>query len=100
MRVNRFFSSIVRIQSDRGQHVVTAGPYAFVRHPGYAAGILLILASGIALGSWFAAAFVLVTNMPFILYRMITEERVLAAQLPDYADYARRVCWRLMPGIW
>ena len=51
MRVNRFFSSVVRIQSDRGQHVVTSGPYAFVRHPGYSAGILIVLASGIALGS-------------------------------------------------
>jgi protein-S-isoprenylcysteine O-methyltransferase Ste14 len=57
MLVNRFFSSVVRIQSDRGQHVVTAGPYAFVRHPGYSAGILIMLASGIALGSWLAATF-------------------------------------------
>ena len=59
MHVNRFFSSIVRIQSDRGQYVVTTGPYAFVRHPGYAAGLLLISASGVALGSWLAAAFVI-----------------------------------------
>jgi protein-S-isoprenylcysteine O-methyltransferase Ste14 len=52
MLVNRFFSSVVRIQSDRGQHVVAGGPYAFVRHPGYLAGIVIILASGPALGSW------------------------------------------------
>jgi protein-S-isoprenylcysteine O-methyltransferase Ste14 len=51
MRVNRFFSSVIRIQTDRGQHVVTTGPYAFVRHPGYTAGILIIAASGPALGS-------------------------------------------------
>jgi protein-S-isoprenylcysteine O-methyltransferase Ste14 len=100
MRVNRFFSSIVRVQSDRGQYVVTAGPYAFIRHPGYAAGILLILASGLALGSWLAAAFVVATNLPFIAHRMGTEERVLAAQLPGYADYRRRVRWRLIPGVW
>ena len=55
MRVNRFFSSVIRIQTDRGQHVVTTGPYAFVRHPGYTAGILIIVASGPALGSWLAA---------------------------------------------
>ena len=100
MRVNRFFSSIVRIQSDRGQYVVTAGPYAFIRHPGYAAGFLLIMASGIALGSWLAAAFVIATNLPFIMRRLIVEDRVLQAQLPGYADYARRVRWRLLPGIW
>jgi protein-S-isoprenylcysteine O-methyltransferase Ste14 len=100
MRANRFFSSIIRIQSDRGQYVVTAGPYAFVRHPGYAAGFLLILASGIALGSWLAAAFVIATNVPFIMHRLIVEDRVLQAQLPGYADYARRVRWRLLPGIW
>jgi protein-S-isoprenylcysteine O-methyltransferase Ste14 len=100
MRLNRFFSSIVRIQSDRGQYVVTGGPYAYIRHPGYAAGIVLILASGIALGSWLAAGFVIATNLPFILYRTINEERVLLAHLPGYADYARRVRWRLIPGIW
>ncbi len=56
MAVNRFFSSVVRIQADRGQYVVTTGPYAVIRHPGYTAGILIILASGVALGSWLAAA--------------------------------------------
>jgi protein-S-isoprenylcysteine O-methyltransferase Ste14 len=100
MRVNRFFSSIVRIQSDRGQYVVTAGPYAFVRHPGYTAGFLLILVSGIALGSWLAAGFVIATNLPFSMHRLIVEDRVLQAQLPGYADYARRVRSRLLPGIW
>ncbi len=100
MHVNRFFSSIVRIQSDRGQYVVTAGPYAFVRHPGYAAGVLVVLTSGIALGSWLAAAFVIATNLPFILHRLIVEDRVLRADLAGYADYARRVRWRLLPGVW
>ncbi len=56
MLVNRFFSSVVRIQSDRGQYVVTSGPYRWIRHPGYLAGIVIIVASGIALGSWLAAA--------------------------------------------
>ena len=100
MLVNRFFSSVVRIQSDRGQHVVTGGPYAFVRHPGYSAGILIILASGIALGSWLAAAFLVAGVLPFLFYRVLNEDRVLQSRLDGYADYARRVRWRLLPGVW
>jgi protein-S-isoprenylcysteine O-methyltransferase Ste14 len=100
MVVNRFFSSVVRIQSDRGHVVVTGGPYAFVRHPGYTAGILILAASGVALGSWLAAAFLIAITVPFLLYRVINEDRVLQARLDGYADYARRVRWRLLPGIW
>ena len=92
MRVNRFFSSVVRIQSDRGQFVVTTGPYAIIRHPGYAAGILVVLTSGIALGSWLAAALLIVTSLPFLLNRAVTEDRVLLAELPGYRDYAEREC--------
>jgi protein-S-isoprenylcysteine O-methyltransferase Ste14 len=79
MAVNRFFSSVVRIQSDRGQYVVASGPYAYVRHPGYLAGIVIMLASGLALGSWLAALLVIVSSLPFLLYRAITEDRVLQA---------------------
>jgi protein-S-isoprenylcysteine O-methyltransferase Ste14 len=61
---------------------------------------LVVLASGIALGSWLAAAFVIATNLPFILHRLIVEDRVLRADLAGYADYARRVRWRLLPGVW
>jgi len=100
MQVNRFASSVVRIQSDHGQYVVTSGPYAMIRHPAYAAGILIVLASGIALGSWLAAAFLFAVGLPFLLYRAITEDRLLQARLPGYADYAQRVKWRLAPGIW
>jgi protein-S-isoprenylcysteine O-methyltransferase Ste14 len=100
MHENRFFSSVVRIQTDRGQFVVTTGPYALIRHPGYAAGILVILASGVALGSWLAAAFLVAMSLPFLLYRAITEDRILQAELPGYRDYAARVRWRLCPGIW
>ncbi len=100
MLVNRFSSSIVRIQSERGQYVVTSGPYAFIRHPAYAAGFLIIVASGVALGSWLAAAFLVAIGLPFLLYRAITEDRILQKQLPGYADYAQRVRWRLIPGIW
>ena len=101
MRVNRFFSSVIRIQTDRGQHVVNAGPYAFVRHPGYTAGILIIAASGPALGSWIAAALVVIFSLPFLLYRAITEDRILQAELAGlFGLRAARVRWRLVPGIW
>jgi protein-S-isoprenylcysteine O-methyltransferase Ste14 len=100
MRVNRFFSSVVRIQSDRGQHVITTGPYRRIRHPGYLAGIVIIVASGIALGSWLATAILVVCGLPFLLRRAITEDRVLQAELPGYRDYAAKVRWRVLPGIW
>jgi protein-S-isoprenylcysteine O-methyltransferase Ste14 len=100
MRVNRFFSSVVRIQSDRGHVLITSGPYAFVRHPGYLAGMVIILASGIALGSWLAAALLVVLSLPFMLYRAVTEDRMLLAQLPGYPGYAARVRWRIIPGLW
>lgn len=98
MRVNRFFSSVIRIQTDRG--VVTTGPYVFVRHPGYTAGILIIAASGPALGSWLAAAIVVIFSLPFLLYRTIVEDRILQVELAGYSDYAARVRWRLLPGVW
>jgi len=100
MAVNPFFSSVVRIQTDRGQYVVTRGPYAIVRHPGYTAGIAVVVASGIALGSWLSAAALIISSVPFLLYRTITQDRVLEAELPGYRDYVRRVRWRLCPGVW
>lgn len=100
MHVNRFFSSVVRIQHDRGQHLVSGGPYRWMRHPGYLAGILIIAASGIALGSWSSAGILIVFTLPFLLYRTVTEDRVLRADLPGYEDYAGRVRWRLLPGLW
>jgi protein-S-isoprenylcysteine O-methyltransferase Ste14 len=100
MAVNRFFSSAVRIQAERGQYVVTIGPYAYVRHPGYLAGILIIVVSGLALGSWLAAVLLVVPSLPFLLHRAVTEDRVLIAELPGYRHYARLVRWRLLPGIW
>jgi protein-S-isoprenylcysteine O-methyltransferase Ste14 len=100
MAVNRFFSSIVRIQADRGQHVVAGGPYAYIRHPGYLGGIVLALCSGPALGSWLATAIFVLSGVPFLIHRAVIEDRVLRAELAGYADYAGRVRWRLMPGIW
>lgn len=100
MRVNRFFSSVVRIQNDRDQIVITGGPYAMIRHPGYLAGIVVVVASGLALDSWLATAVLAVCSLPFLLYRAVSEDRVLHAGLPGYREYAQRVRWRLLPGVW
>jgi protein-S-isoprenylcysteine O-methyltransferase Ste14 len=100
MRVNRFFSSVARIQSDRGQHVITSGPYAVIRHPGYLAGFAIIVASGLALGSWLAEAVLVIPCIPGLMLRAVTEDRMLQAELPGYRDYASRVRWRVLPGIW
>ncbi len=100
MTVNRFFSSIVRIQADRGQHVVASGPYAYIRHPGYLGGIVIVLCSGPTLCSWLATAIFVIFGLPFLVYRAVTEDRVLRAELPGYEAYAGRVRWRLVPGIW
>jgi protein-S-isoprenylcysteine O-methyltransferase Ste14 len=99
MHVNRFFSSVARIQHERGHYVITSGPYRWIRHPGYAAAIVLVAASGIALGSWLATA-IAALGIPLILWRAVGEDRLLLAQLPGYPDYARRVRYRLLPGVW
>ena len=99
MHVHRFFSSVVRIQRDRGHHVISGGPYRWVRHPGYAAALPATVASGLALCSWLATAVGLL-GVPLILWRATVEDRVLHAQLPGYQDYARHVRWRLLPGVW
>ncbi len=99
MRANPYFSSVARIQADRGQTVISTGPYAWVRHPGYAVTLVLLPASGLALGSWIATAMTLV-GLPLLLWRTIGEDRLLRAQLDGYEAYARRVPWRLLPGVW
>jgi protein-S-isoprenylcysteine O-methyltransferase Ste14 len=99
MYVNRFFSTVPRIQSERGHHVISTGPYRFVRHPGYTAAIVLALANGMALGSWVAAAIGAV-GVPLVFWRLTVEDRMLQEQLTGYRDYARRVPYRLIPRVW
>jgi protein-S-isoprenylcysteine O-methyltransferase Ste14 len=96
---NKFFTQVVRLQPERGQVVVTGGPYRWVRHPGYIGVIFYELAVCILLGSWWAfiASGVSVT---LIVIRTALEDRLLQAKLPGYAEYAQRVRYRLLPGIW
>ena len=99
MTTNRFFSAVIRIQTDRGHQVVDSGPYRYVRHPGYAGGILFYAATPLILGSLYAliGAFVLTC---LVILRAALEERILKKELTGYEEYARRVRWRLLPGIW
>lgn len=99
MRTNRFFSAVVRIQSDRGHHVVDRGPYAVIRHPGYAGMIVAVPASGLALGSWWALGAGLLYS-GLVLRRVLFEDRYLRERLQGYRDYSRRVPYRLVPGVW
>lgn len=97
--VNRFFSSVVRIQRDRGHHVISSGPYRFVRHPGYVGGVLLFLGGGLALGSWLALL-LSVAMIPGLIRRTVIEDRTLRQELEGYAGYAEKVRYRLVPGVW
>jgi protein-S-isoprenylcysteine O-methyltransferase Ste14 len=99
MAVNRYFSSVIRIQADRGHHLVTSGPYAYVRHPFYACWPILTVGAGLALGSWLAALIGLFLMFP-ILLRTAKEDRTLREQLKGYAAYALKVRYRLFPGVW
>jgi protein-S-isoprenylcysteine O-methyltransferase Ste14 len=96
---NKYFSQIVRIQSDRGHAVAAGGPYRFLRHPSYLGMILFELAVPVMLASWGALLISLVA-VSLILLRTALEDRTLQAELPGYAEYAQRVRYRLLPGIW
>lgn len=99
MAENAYFSSMVRIQSDRGQQVVSGGPYRIVRHPGYACAILTTFAAGLLLESWWALIPAL-ASVPFHCLRTSLEDRTLQAELPGYREYAQKVRYRLLPGVW
>jgi protein-S-isoprenylcysteine O-methyltransferase Ste14 len=99
MRSNRFFSSVVRIQKDRGHVVVTAGPYRFVRHPGYTGIAAFTLATPLILGSRWAFAPAVFAAAVSVL-RTALEDRTLHNELDGYAEYARRVKYKLVPMIW
>lgn len=96
---NRFFSSMVRIQADRGHVVCDRGPYRLVRHPGYAGNILPLLGIVLALGSvW--TLIPAVVALIIAVVRTALEDQTLQEELPGYRDYARRVRYRLLPGIY
>lgn len=96
---NKHFETSVRIQEDRGHKTVTSGPYAIVRHPGYAGMILVYAASPTILGSWWGLVPAAVMAAGFFL-RTALEDQTLQEELPDYLAYAKKVRYRLLPGVW
>ena len=96
---NPYFEPTVRIQDDRGHQVVTTGPYAIIRHPGYLSGILWVSSIPLILGSLYAfvpcALYIVLMSL-----RTYLEDRTLREELPGYAKYTEKVRYRLFPGIW
>ena len=96
---NAYFSSAVRLQPDREQVLVRSGLYTVVRHPGYTGGILYLALNGLALGSWWAG----IASLPMVvltLRRTVLEDKMLDRGLAGYAEYAKEVRYRLVPGVW
>ena len=98
-RENSFAAPVVKVQAARHQRVISSGPYAFVRHPMYSGVMLYFLGIPLLLGSWWGVALAPVFTLLFAIRARI-EERALIEGLPGYADYAERVRYRLVPGLW
>lgn len=99
MLENSFAAPVVKIQDERGQKVITTGPYAYVRHPMYAGAILYFAGTALLLGSWWGLALVLVFIV-LLAIRTFIEEKTLRTGLRGYDDYAARVRYKLIPMVW
>jgi protein-S-isoprenylcysteine O-methyltransferase Ste14 len=96
-RENTYTAATIEVAPE--QRVISTGPYAIVRHPMYASAILYLLGTPLALGSY--AGFVpLALMLPFLIWRLIDEERMLSRELPGYTAYQNRVPYRLIPHVW
>jgi protein-S-isoprenylcysteine O-methyltransferase Ste14 len=98
LKANSYAAPVIKIQKERGHSVVSDGPYAYVRHPMYAGALLFVVGAPLLLGSWWGLA-----AAPLLLVigtRAVLEERTLEAELDGYADYAKRVRYRLVPQLW
>jgi protein-S-isoprenylcysteine O-methyltransferase Ste14 len=98
-RENPFLAPVVKIQSERGQRVISTGPYAIVRHPLYASMLIFLPANALLLGSWYGLAALLVF-LPGFVFRTVMEDRELMHALPGYKEYAARIRYRLIPFVW
>ncbi len=99
MLENSFAAPVVKIQKDRGQTVITTGPYRQVRHPMYAGGLMFLAGTSLLLGSWWGLVAALVLAV-LLAIRIRIEEKALRDGLEGYDEYARRVRYRLVPLIW
>ncbi|RXG97858.1 methyltransferase family protein [Bradyrhizobium zhanjiangense] len=98
-RENSFAAPVVKLQTERARHVISTGPYAYVRHPMYSGMVLFFTGVPLLLGSWWGLAMIPLFIALFAV-RIPIEERTLREGLPGYADYAARVRYRLVPGVW
>jgi len=98
-RENSFAAPVVKLQAERAQRVISTGPYAYVRHPMYSGMMLFFAGLPLALGSWWGLAMAPLFLALFAV-RIGIEERTLREGLPGYIDYAARVRYRLVPGVW
>jgi protein-S-isoprenylcysteine O-methyltransferase Ste14 len=98
-RENSFAAPVIKIQDERGHHVISTGPYGIVRHPMYAGAIVYLLGIPLLLGSW-VGLLVLPLIIAALMLRISIEETALRQGLPGYADYTKRVRYRLIPGVW
>ena len=96
---NNFFSSMVRIQTDRGHTVCKEGPYRYVRHPGYVGGFLFTITVGLMLGSWWASIPQVIAAL-MLVWRTAREDKTLQAELPGYTEFTKQTKYRLLPGVW
>jgi protein-S-isoprenylcysteine O-methyltransferase Ste14 len=99
MAVNRFFAPVVRLQTERGHHVISAGPYRFIRHPGYLGFLMALVAGAFMLGSYWSLLPVLGALL-VVLRRTWMEDHFLHDSLAGYVEYAKVVRWRLAPAVW
>jgi protein-S-isoprenylcysteine O-methyltransferase Ste14 len=98
MEENRYASAIIEISKE--QKIIETGPYKIVRHPMYTGGLIFILFTPLALGSyWALIPFSIITVLPLIL-RIINEEKLLTANLPEYSEYCKKTKYRLIPFVW
>jgi protein-S-isoprenylcysteine O-methyltransferase Ste14 len=95
-RENTFAAATIEV--DQGQRVIATGPYALVRHPMYGGGLLMLLGTPPALGSW-CGVLAFLSMVPALIWRLLNEERLLVNELPGYPEYCAKVRWRLIPGI-
>ena len=98
-KANRFFSSVVRIQTDRKQTVCSSGPYKFVRHPGYLGGLIFTIGTPLLLGSFWGLIPAITILIP-VLIRTYLEDKTLQKELIGYIDYTMQVKYRIIPFIW
>jgi len=98
-RENSYLSPVVRVQQDRGQSVISTGPYRYVRHPFYSGIVIFVFGTALFLGSWYGLFFGLIPAI-VIARRAVLEEHMLRNALPGYAAYMAQVKYRLVPHVW